>query len=305
MGICNFDYSDDSMDAIYDSRDPAYGCPFIGYDKFAFVYFTITVTHCDSHCQPEEHEYQSYTKEALLKRLNSEISDTNEYYRSVKQYLLEQQSQGKTNETHFDDSYHKEKITGYMQGIRAVLEYSPPIDVPECSGISTAGPTRSRTPGGEWLCGSWSTTVPYQARLISYGARERKQITQTDKIIRRGDFSGLTDFSHLEIPNIVVQIEAGSFMECSELETIRLPRNIRSIGESTFEFCSSLMKIYIPDSVYQISNRAFMSCTTLVAIRLPKDIKRISEFALIGCKSLRFAFLSSEDMYSSAQNEKI
>ena len=34
MRIYNFDYSDDNMDIIYASEDPAYGCPFIGYIHF-------------------------------------------------------------------------------------------------------------------------------------------------------------------------------------------------------------------------------------------------------------------------------
>ena len=298
-----FDYSDTSMDVVYDSACPVYTCPFIGYDRFACVFFTITETEGNSHDENWEFTYLSYTRDELLRFLYTELARVNARSHSEINEIIQAEKQNNMIRTpNLSLKYYQDRVSEYIQGIYAVLEYLPP-DIHACSSSAMSA---LRAPGGKHfgVRGYFTEKHPYQTNIISDQVRETKVLTQTDEVIRRCDFCGRNDVIHLKIPDSIFYIEARSFRECCNLETIHLPKGISIIAEATFEHCSSLTKIYIPDDVYRISFDAFRNCSALTAIKLPKSFETINNMAFVGCKALRHVFLSSEKMFSSVQTEE-
>ena len=99
-------------------------------------------------------------------------------------------------------------------------------------------------------------------RLIS-GCKESKIPSDTKKIGILA-FCGCTyDFTSIEIPEGVEEIEGSAFSSCSYLKEVTLPSTLRKIQDNAFNYCSKLESIIIPENVESIGNLAFDYCYAL------------------------------------------
>lgn len=74
--------------------------------------------------------------------------------------------------------------------------------------------------------------------------------------IHRDSFSGCTSLKHVDLPEVLTEINSGAFEGCTSLETIELPAGLEAIDEGAF-LNSGLTSVEIPASVTDIAGNAF------------------------------------------------
>ena len=78
---------------------------------------------------------------------------------------------------------------------------------------------------------------------------------------------GLSDLTHVTIPNSVTSIGNSAFSYCTGLASVTIPNSVTSIGGWAFDFCGKLTSIEIPDSVTSLGNGTFRTCYSLSSIK--------------------------------------
>ena len=76
--------------------------------------------------------------------------------------------------------------------------------------------------------------------------------------IERSAFKGVTNITHLVLPNSLKYIEGHAFAECIQLQSVQLNDGLRFIGDCAFHGCLSLDDIRLPDTLRYVSKNAFI-----------------------------------------------
>ena len=85
--------------------------------------------------------------------------------------------------------------------------------------------------------------------------------------------AGLSDKTHITIPESVNSIGNSAFWRCTSLTSIHLPESVNSIGDWAFSDCTSLTTIHLPASLTTIGDGVFFECLSLTTIYIPKGSK--------------------------------
>lgn len=99
-------------------------------------------------------------------------------------------------------------------------------------------------------------------------------------------FTGMCNFTSIEIPNSVTSIGYAAFDCCSSLTTIDIPSSVTNIGNYALSGCSSLTSINLPNTITSIPNSLFEGCTDLKTISIPNSVTNIGDNAFRTCLSL-------------------
>ena len=105
--------------------------------------------------------------------------------------------------------------------------------------------------------------------------------------INYGAFRGSKYLESISIGDGVTLISPRAFADCTALTKVILGENLTTIGFQAFEYCESLIEIDIPDSVHTIENRAFSNCISLREISIPEGVTKIEWSTFGSCFDLR------------------
>lgn len=92
---------------------------------------------------------------------------------------------------------------------------------------------------------------------------------------------GYAQFTHIEIPASVEEIEKFAFYGCTELTEITIGENVKTIGECAFADCLNLEKVTFNSRLKEIGKKAFSSCHDLKEIEFKEGLEKIGENAFI------------------------
>lgn len=90
----------------------------------------------------------------------------------------------------------------------------------------------------------------------------------------------------VEVPQDVLELDAGVFSGMTSLRSVKLPDGIKCIPSSAFYDCKSLKSVTLPDTVTCLCSTCFAGCISLEKISLPQRLKEIQTDAFSGCESL-------------------
>lgn len=111
------------------------------------------------------------------------------------------------------------------------------------------------------------------------------QIRPGTEIIATSCFSSTKNLKMVELPQSIVEINAGAFAG-TELESILVPESVTTIGESAFSDCRNLKDVIIY-GCKNIGMSAFYNCDSIQKATLPNNLEEIGQFAFSNCISLQ------------------
>lgn len=107
-------------------------------------------------------------------------------------------------------------------------------------------------------------------------ALEKNSVKKNDKL----------NFTHVVIPNSVINIKSSSFYLCDAVVSVHIPNSVEAIWKRAFSECSSLAVVHIPNSVKKVGYAAFYNCTALASIHISNFISDVGDSAFNGCQRL-------------------
>ena len=100
-----------------------------------------------------------------------------------------------------------------------------------------------------------------------------------------GNFGG-TNYSAVDFPNTITNLEQGCFSQCTTLTAVTLPNSVFEIGQHAFHGCTALATIALPNSVWVIGDGAFGGDTALRSVTLPDSTSLVGDVPFAGCTGL-------------------
>lgn len=125
-------------------------------------------------------------------------------------------------------------------------------------------------------------------------------------------YSNVTNLTKIDIPDTIIQIQAGAFdntalyknksnwtngvlyignhlikAEESLSGEYIVKKGTVSISACAFEDCTELTKVTLPDNLYMLDSYVFAYCSNLRSINIPDTVKHINDHAFYGCSSLK------------------
>ena len=262
-------------------NDIFYACYSLNY-----VYFSSSVKKIGSNIFESCHSL-----------LNIEVSENNQYFKSVNGALL-----SKDGKTFIKYPIGKSaNIYNVPFGVETIGAYAfdggdttsvKRIIIPD--GVKTIRAFAfSRNDSIEEVC--MPDTVTTLERVAFWASRNLKRVTLSSNIniIESEMFRGCNHLESITIPDGVVSIGYLAFEDCSSLHSVIFSGDskLKTIGKSSFKGCSSLVDINIPSSVISIDNQAFMGCSSIERLSIPSGVKVISENTFADCSSLSYISL--------------
>jgi len=127
------------------------------------------------------------------------------------------------------------------------------------------------------------------------------------RIPTRG-FQGVTTITSVSLPNRITTIGDYGFDGCSSLSIINLPNLVTSVGNYAFNGCSSLQSTaesqLLPENLVTIGNYAFQNASTLAYIHIPSTVTSIGKYAFKNCTALNTVdYEATNCTYSGTQAE--
>ena len=128
----------------------------------------------------------------------------------------------------------------------------------------------------------------------STGSNDDYFYTESD-ILTKYIFSGC-QFTSVEIPSTVTEIESEAFSNCPNLTSITIPVGITSISGNPFHSCEGLTSIYVADDNEHYNSR--YDCNAIIETKtntliagckntvIHNTVTSIGDFAFKGCKDL-------------------
>ena len=149
--------------------------------------------------------------------------------------------------------------------------------------------------GTGWSYDSTSNTLTLSGSNVDWSSIKNFQVT-TENVVFADDyvvnsipdeaFSGFSELTAIDIPNVVTSIGNYAFSGCSSLASGSLPANLTTVEYCTFSGCTSLASVVLPDGLESIVDEAFFCCTSLSSVSLPASLTSLGGSAFSGCTSL-------------------
>jgi len=70
----------------------------------------------------------------------------------------------------------------------------------------------------------------------------------------------------VDLPDTLVNIDAGAFAYCRNLRTVKIPDSISAIGEYAFYFCENMESVVLGEGIADIGEYAFAGCSNLNSV---------------------------------------
>lgn len=126
--------------------------------------------------------------------------------------------------------------------------------------------------------------------------------------IGTGTWLGCSNFTTLNLGNMITQIPENGFRGASGITSITIPNTVTSIGDHAFDGCTMLQSTLavqlLPNALESIGDYAFQNATSLSYICIPNTVTSIGKYAFNGCTALDVVdFEATNCTYSGTEAE--